>query len=212
MSIWIKTFWAYSKPNALATCNVELQGCLQEWNDVIPAGVSYKEMSVTAVLQHPGCLHIAKYRWCSLGNHPSKGGPCLLVPEATMSTCSYFRRTFKIIPVHIASCHVLTPRSYCTPCIFHKWYVQGNIPSIIFTKLPCTIVAAWCLWKSTPTPLYNRIRDVVYIQECHWKLLTETTATEETSRWTRYSTHQQNVTPFCKATCIVTYPPLLIVP
>ena len=125
-----------------------------------------------------------------------------------MSTCTYFRRTFKIIPVSTPSCLIPTPRSCCTQSVFHKWYVQGYIPSIIFTKLLCTKIAAWCLWKGTPTPLYSRIGHSVYIQECHWNLLTETTASGETPRWTTYSIHLQKLTPFCKTTCIFTYPPL----
>lgn len=88
-----------------------------------------------------GCLHIAKKRWCSLVNHPSKDGPCLPVPEGVMSTCTYFR-TAKIIAVSTSSYHVPTPRRYYIQSTFHKVYVQGNIPQIIFTKLPCIAIAA----------------------------------------------------------------------
>lgn len=210
MSIWIKILWEYLKSHVLATCNVELQVCLQEQDDVIPAHVSCSQMSVTAILQHPACLHVAKKRWCSLGNHSSNSNPHLPVPEGAMFTWTYSRRTFKTIPVSTLSCHVPTPRSYYTQCIFHKCYVQVNIPSIVFTKLPCTTIAAWCLWKGTPTALYHSISvgHSIYIQECHRNVFTETTASGDTLRWTTYSIHLQKVTSFCKALCIFTYTPL----
>lgn len=64
------------------------------------------------------------------------------------------------------------------------------------------------LWKGIPISLCNKVRHSTNIQECHWNLLTETTASGETPSWTRYSIHLQKMALFCRETCTFPCPPL----
>lgn len=132
--------------DALSICKTKSTCYLQSWTPLMTSGgrcCYFIWCVIQTNVSHshtttPGCLHIAKKWWCLLVNHPSKDAPCLPVPEGATLTCTYFRRA-KIIVISTPSYHMPKPN---IQCIFHKVYVQGNIPQIIFTKLPCITAAS----------------------------------------------------------------------